>query len=123
MAWLSDIVRPTPNDPRGIVLLSHHQCFSRFDDCYPRPARQLAAFFPRPVLWFWGHEHRLAIYEQNAIAGGVSAFGRCIGHGGMPVDLPPAQPKHPEYDVEFVDDRRYPNDEGNRGFTVPLCFC
>jgi hypothetical protein len=29
----------------------------------------------------------------------------------MPVDLPPAQPKHPECAVEFIDDRLYPNDE------------
>jgi hypothetical protein len=40
----------------------------------------------------------------------VTAFGRCIGHGGMPVDLPPAEPLH-DYTVEFVDERVYPNDE------------
>ncbi len=41
--------------------------------------------------------------------GGVRAFGRCIGHGGMPVDLPPA-PLH-DFETEFVDARVYPNDE------------
>jgi hypothetical protein len=70
----------------------------------------LAEFFSRPVLWLWGHEHRLAIYGEASMPGGVTAFGRCIGHGGMPVDLPPAAPLH-DFVVEFVDQRVYPNDE------------
>ena len=109
--WLRDIVRPDPGDPRGIIILSHHQYYSRYDDCFTKAAEQLAAFFHRPILWFWGHEHRLAIYEQGKIGGGLTAFGRCIGHGGMPVDLRPPTPKH-DYAVEFMDDRHYPNDEG-----------
>ena len=108
--WLRAVVQPRADDPRGVVILSHHQYYSRFDQCYPRPARQLAEFFPRPVLWLWGHEHRLAIYREAAMDGGVRAFGRCIGHGGMPVDLPPAAPLH-DYATEFVDARVYPNDE------------
>ena len=95
------------------------QYVSRFDHCYPKPAQQLAEFFSRPVLWLWGHEHRLAIYEEAKMEGGVTAFGRCIGHGGMPVDLPPKIPLH-DFAVEFVDDRLYPNDEnlvvGYNGF-------
>jgi hypothetical protein len=109
--WLRNTVRPVDDDPRGIILLSHHEYFSRFDHCFPKPARQLAPFFSRPVLWFWGHEHRVAIYEEGSMPGGIRAFGRCIGHGGMPVDLSPRKPKHPEYRVEFVDDRHYHNDE------------
>jgi hypothetical protein len=108
--WLRAVVRPRSDDPRGIVILSHHQYVSRFDHCYPRPAQQLAEFFSRPVLWLWGHEHRLAIYHEAAMPGGLTACGRCIGHGGMPVDLPPAAPLH-DYAVEFVDERIYPNDE------------
>lgn len=109
--WLREVVRPRSDDPRGIVILSHHPYFSRFDDCYPKPARQLAEFFKGPVLWFWGHEHRLAIYKEFDKPGGLHTFGRCIGHGGMPVDLPPRQAVHPEYDVEFTDERLYANDE------------
>ena len=112
IAWLRQTVRPGPDDSRGIILLTHHQYYSRYDYWYPRQAEQLAEFFDRPVLWFWGHEHRLAVYRQFKVRGGLSAFGRCIGHGGMPVDLPPATPKHPECVVEFVDERHYPNDEG-----------
>jgi len=109
--WLRKVVQPRDDDSRGIILLSHHQYYSRYDYWYPKQAKQLAEFFSRPVLWFWGHEHRMAIYPEYGVPGGIRAFGRCIGHGGMPVDLPPAQPKHPECAVEFIDDRPYPNDE------------
>ncbi len=109
--WLRDVVKPRDDDPRGIILLTHHQYYSRFDDWYTKQAEQLAQFFHRPVLWFWGHEHRLAIYPEFGIEGGVRAYGRCIGHGGMPVDLPPAKPPHPHFPVEFVDPRHYRSDE------------
>ena len=53
------------------------------------------------------------------MAGGVAAYGRCIGHGGMPVDPPPKIAVH-DFAVEFVDERLYPNDEnltvGYNGF-------
>jgi hypothetical protein len=109
--WIRDVVQPRDDDPRGIILLTHHQYYSRYDDWYTAQAKQLCGFFSRPVLWFWGHEHRLAIYPENGVPGGIRAFGRCIGHGGMPVDLPPAKPKHPDCPVEFVDHRHYRNDE------------
>lgn len=109
--WLRKVVRPRHDDPRGIILLTHHQYYSRYDFWYPNQAKQLAEFFSRPVLWFWGHEHRLAIYREFRVEGGIPAIGRCLGHGGMPVDLPPAAAKYPDCDVEFVDERHYPNDE------------
>jgi Calcineurin-like phosphoesterase len=109
--WIRTVVRPTANDPRGIVILSHHQYFSAFDSSYPKPAQQLAEFFSRPVLWFWGHEHRMTIYQEGGVAGGIRAFGRCIGNGGMPVALPPPTSNHPQFPVEFVDRRVYQNDE------------
>jgi hypothetical protein len=118
--WLRDVVQPQPDDRRGIILLTHHQYYSRYDDWYTKQAVQLAEFIVRPVLWFWGHEHRLIVYKEFSTPGGIRAFGRCIGHGGMPIDLPPADPKHPECDIEFVDERKYPNDEnltvGYNGF-------
>jgi hypothetical protein len=118
--WMRTVVRPTADDPRGIVILSHHQYFSAFDEWYPKPAEQLAEFFARPVLWFWGHEHRMTIYKEFGLDGNIKTFGRCIGNGGMPVDLPPSNPKHPECPVEFVDARVYQSDEkvkvGYNGF-------
>ncbi|MBV9824915.1 MAG: metallophosphoesterase [Alphaproteobacteria bacterium] len=120
MQWLRDEVQLRPDDPRGIILMSHQQYVSRFEDCFDVPARQLAPFIGHPVLWFWGHEHRMAIYEEAGLPDNIRALGRCVGHGGMPVELSPAKPRHPEYKVEFVDDRLYPNDEnlkiGYNGF-------
>jgi hypothetical protein len=113
LAWIRDVVQPN-RDKRGIILLSHHQYYSRFDDWYTKPARQLAYFISRPVLWFWGHEHRMAIYKAFRVKNGLTAIGRCAGHGGMPVDLPTAKPKHPECPLEFIDCRAYASDEGLR---------
>ena len=120
MDWLEQTVKPDPNDPRGIILLSHHQYFSAFEDWFPKPASQLSAFFKRPVLWFWGHEHRMTLYDRFSVKDSLIAYGRCIGHGGMPVDLPPDPPPHPECPVLFIDKRLYANDEklriGMNGF-------
>ncbi len=110
MDWLGELLGPG-DDGRGIILLSHHQYFSPVEGLYPKPAAQLSAFFKRPVLWFWGHEHRMTIYDKYSLPGSLEAYGRCVGHGGMPVDLPPAKPPHPECPVLFADERLYPNDE------------
>jgi hypothetical protein len=101
--WLRTRVAPLGRD-RGVMLLSHHQYYSAFDDEYRVPGRQLAEFFGRPVLWFWGHEHRLAIYEEYGFGKGVRAYGRCVGNGGMPVPL--QRPKR-ERGLKWHDGRRY----------------
>jgi calcineurin-like phosphoesterase family protein len=110
MDWLRNVVR-LKEDRRGLVLLSHHQYYSRFDKWYVKPAEQLAEFIDRAVLWLWGHEHRLAVYEKFQTGGGIVAFGRCVGHGGMPVELPLDKPLHEECEAEFVDRRLYDNNE------------
>ncbi len=89
MNWLRETVLEN-NDKKGIILLSHHQCFSAFrDDDHIEPLKQLAPLLgsDRTVLWFWGHEHRLALYGCNQFPNGSKLFGRCIGTGGMPVEL------------------------------------
>jgi len=73
-------------------------------------ARQLAKLIHRPVIWFWGHEHKLAIYEKFSVKDGIEAYGRCMGHGGMPVERGAA----PDIlDCRWLawDNRRYPSDE------------
>ena len=62
----------------------------------------------RPVIWFWGHEHRWSIYDLNQINEGVKAYGRCIGHGGMPatmegVNKPKFRKKAEETHLLFYD--------------------
>jgi hypothetical protein len=113
IAWLERDVQPK-KDRRALVLLSHHQYYSSFESGYTRPAKQLKPFLDRPVLWLWGHEHRLAIYDLHAEVDGVPAYGRCLGHGGMPVEF--QNPKR-GLPLLFYDQRRYQNDEDlNIGF-------
>jgi hypothetical protein len=114
--WLRAIVSPG-QDKRGLILLSHHQYYSGFDKRYTKPAQQLwDAGVQRPVLWFWGHEHRLAGYDLSGEK--LKAFGRCVGHGGMPVDRgdPSGEPR-----PVFYDNRLAPNGYGVNGH-VNLSF-
>jgi len=109
LAWLRNDVRLHEDRTRGIVLLSHHQYYSQFEDRYERPAQQLSELLTRPVLWFWGHEHRLAIYGKHATQKGkLEAYGRCIGHGGMPIEdinkTPQTDAKH-QVKLVFYDQR------------------
>jgi hypothetical protein len=89
MKWLARVI--PDNDSKATILLSHHQYFSAFEDDYSIPARQLSRFFGKwPVLWLWGHVHRLAAYDLNGLDGvRLAAHGRCLGHGGMPVEINP----------------------------------
>jgi hypothetical protein len=108
LAWLASVVNPAA-DNRGLLLLTHHGCYSAFGEWYQIPARQLAGMIERPVLWFWGHEHKLAIYDKYAVPQGIEAYGRCIGHGGMPVE----RGREPDIECPVLawDNRRYRNGE------------
>lgn len=107
LRWLREEVRPEI-EGRGVVLLTHHQYYSSFEDCFPEAGRQLLEFISKPVLWFWGHEHRMAIYGPCRLKRGIEAYGRCIGHGGMPVSIQ-AKPRHKPKQGPLVlyDDREY----------------
>ncbi len=84
--WISKEVAPEL-DGRGVILLSHHQYCSAFEGRFIKPGRQLFGLVRKPVLWFWGNEHRMAIYGPTRVDGGIEAYGRCLGHGGMPVNI------------------------------------
>ncbi|MEO8446441.1 MAG: metallophosphoesterase [bacterium] len=88
MDWLEKTL-DLKNDKRGIVFMSHHQYSSAFEKEFVKAGEQIASIIgkERAVLWYWGHEHRLAVYGKSVSSNGVSAYGRCIGHGGMPVEL------------------------------------
>lgn len=104
ITWLRNNVQPKQRR-RATILLTHHQCFSAFEGKYPRPAKQLAEFFAgQEVVWIWGHEHRMAIYDKSTVAG-ISIFGRCVGHGGMPVELNAV--KNTDVSLQYYDARVY----------------
>ncbi len=108
LSWLQATVNPDA-DKRGLLLLTHHGCYSAFSDWYQIPARQLARIIHRPVIWFWGHEHKLTIYDRYRVPEGIEAHGRCNGHGGMPVE----RGQLPDLDCPWLawDNRRYHNGE------------
>ena len=115
--WLTNVVKPD-QDQRGVIIISHHQNYSAFQGQYKKPAQQMwDAGIRRPVIWFWGHEHRLAGYDLNGTCD-LKSFGRCIGHGGMPVDR--GDPAHEPAPV-FYDNRVSNNTYGVNGF-VNLTF-
>jgi|SRR5215470_6487638 len=115
--WLKDIVTAAA-DKRGLVIMSHHQPHSGFEGNYSRPAKELwDAGIRRSVLWFWGHEHRLAGYDLYGESD-LKCYGRCVGHGGMPVSR--GAPTHIPLPI-FYDDRLAANRYGVNGH-VNLSF-
>jgi hypothetical protein len=85
--WLRDVVFRDAGDRRPVVLLSHHQWFTAFDPpAYPRVGEALVPYLDRVLLWLWGHEHRFIGYAPFAPLG-VPIRARCIGHGGMPIEV------------------------------------
>jgi hypothetical protein len=113
MSWLASVLAPDADGRRrGVILLSHHQYYSGFDDWYVTPAEQLKPLIgARTVLWYWGHEHRMAVYDHYKSSNGIDAFGRCVGHGGMPVSRG-AKPDIKDCNCVLYDDRKYPTKEG-----------
>jgi hypothetical protein len=82
--WINGLV--ANRGTRKVVFLSHHPLFSAFDPIDGKALNtvlleQLQQSIPNVTAWFWGHEHRLAIYDRYA---GL-ARGRCLGHAAVPV--------------------------------------
>jgi len=84
--WVAEELR----DGSKGILLSHHQPFSDYETGGEKLIAQL-----KPVLdrgrsraWFWGHEHRCALYAPRY---GIQ-YPRLIGHGGVPVYASSAKP-------------------------------
>ena len=90
--------------PGKTIVLSHHQLFSVFSDA-PAGLHEttLEMLAKHPVhAWFWGHEHRCMTFTPFANV----QYGRCIGHGGVPVyqfhnpnDTPPYPGQYEYCDV------------------------
>lgn len=104
--WLREQVKlGDASDTRGLIFLSHHPVFSVFRNAFPKPGEQLREILgeaTRPVAWIYGHEHRMVIYHTQELKNSLTVHGRCIGHGGMPVELKAPETHDPIY---FMDDR------------------
>jgi hypothetical protein len=79
--WLESIVAAAGT--RKLILFSHHQPFSQLDAQGPKLQVALAGLLNQQRIhaWFWGHEHRLVLYEPHPKWG---LKGRCVGNGGFP---------------------------------------
>jgi len=117
--WLGSQVFSRPK--KGLLILTHHQYITAFhhEVEYRRPAAQLATYIgkDKPVLWLWGHEHKFSLYAKAQIGEGITAYGRCIGHGGMPIELAGrdfrrAPGREGSDKLVAVDTREYPNPYG-----------
>ena len=109
MAWLRDVVKlGDPDDKRGLVFLSHHPYVSAFREDYFKPGEQLCELLgeaARPVVWLWGHDHRLVGYHLTQNRSRLQAYGRCIGHGGMPVETKMPESEKELAKISFYDRR------------------
>jgi len=89
--WLKKVVK-LGQDNRGIVLLTHHQYCSAFEKNFTKAGEAIYQLLPAdkkelPIIWIWGHEHRMAVYGKYKSDKGINAYGRCIGHGGAPPEI------------------------------------
>ena len=107
--WLRDVVRiGNPDDKRGLVFLSHHPYISAFREEYAKPAQQIQELLgesQKEIIWFWGHDHRLVIYNKAQNGKGPTAYGRCLGHGGLPVEIKMPDSEADKQKIKFYDRR------------------
>lgn len=75
--WVTAQQAAHPN--KKLILMTHHQPISAFGGDCPQLSRLRKQ--NRVTAWFWGHEHRLALYAPLPDL----PYGRLIGHGGVPV--------------------------------------
>jgi hypothetical protein len=99
------------------ILLTHHQLFSPYERraADRKLEKKTARFLNRIYAWFWGHEHKLIVFQDHR---GIKA--RCIGNGAIPGRVPYGNHKVDGIPVEFVDERPAPGTEreGIHGFAL-----
>lgn len=97
---------------KSVLLLTHHQPMSSFEHAFTKPAEQLKQSLKqqgipdsKEFVWLYGHEHRLTIYKKQTIVDSLRVYPRCIGHGGMPVELTALNEPDPK--ILFYDPRKH----------------
>jgi hypothetical protein len=81
--WATTLASEAAANGQRVILFSHHQPFSLYDNQGPVLAKCIQGLLNsgRVFAWYWGHEHRCVIFERHPQ---WQLFGRCIGHGGFP---------------------------------------
>jgi hypothetical protein len=81
VAWIKALIAAAGK--RKVILFSHHGPFSSLDDQGPKLQVALSDLLEgqKIAAWYWGHEHRLVVYEPHDK---WALKGRCVGHGGFP---------------------------------------
>ena len=102
------------SEAKPVLVLTHHQPLSAFEPFYKEPAEQLARLGflnGREFVWLYGHEHRLTGYALQTLPGGLRAYPRCIGHGGMLVEITKLTKPNPG--IAYYDPRTHKIDRKN----------
>jgi predicted phosphodiesterase len=79
--WLDRVIGRL--EGRRLLLFSHHQLFSHLSGQGPKLQRWLEEPLRDGTIfaWYWGHEHRLVIYDWDPRR---RIHARCVGHSGFP---------------------------------------
>jgi hypothetical protein len=82
LEWVNSLLARTRENQK-VIFFSHHQPYSQLDSQGPKLQAALNSILnsKRIYAWFFGHEHRLVLYDAHA-QWGVKA--RCVGNGGFP---------------------------------------
>jgi hypothetical protein len=85
--WLEQLLAAA-NRP-ATILLTHHQPFSAWEAIHTPLAGTVCGAIGdhRVEAWFWGHEHRCAVYDPGIDYGEYhdhAAYTAIVGHGGVP---------------------------------------
>ena len=104
VAWITRRIQNAGT--RRVVLLSHHQPFSQFESGGEKLQAKLSALLTGKQIyaWYWGHEHRCALFDQHPTWG---FLGRCIGHSG-----------YPAFRDKFHETQTFKNPDGSRWVRV-----
>jgi hypothetical protein len=121
LRWLEQVVFADATDRRPVILLTHHQPFSAFGGEYVTLGKNLRPYLDQVLLWFWGHEHRFAGYGPVSVNAWPVIRGRCIGHGGMPIEQTESPSGDRRTNLVFYDDRV--DCELTRAVGVPVGYC
>ncbi len=115
LQWLAQAMKTLQPEGRGekpVLVLTHHQPLSSFEQAFKKPAEQLAQLWflnGQEFVWLFGHEHRLTGYTKQTPVNGLTVYPRCIGHGGMPVEV--TKLSQPNPNILYYDPRQHPIDE------------